>query len=366
MATRDGRRRRQSGSRSDHRPMTLIPITLRIAMCLTALVTASCQRPSDTVPDPWRDPSPHRTAAVQVGGLRLQYLSWGDHGEPVVFVHGSGDSPHYFDDIARVLAANYRVDAPARRGHGQSQVPSAPFTLDDLTDDLTGLLDSLHLDKVTLVGFSFGGNEITRFAERFPARVSRLVYLDAAFEQSHPGQAAVFATLPPLPQPTPADFASLTTFRRFAQSVWYPRIEWTPTMEAVLRDFAAVGPDGHVTIPSDSVAPSMTEIMVRNRRNYSGIRCPVLVIVPEHFELPPVGADTTLRATQAKWHAEQFVAYQRALIENLEREISGVRIVRLKALGHNALTVAARDEILAELQTFLASAVPASPPAARP
>ena len=157
---------------------------------------------------------------MQVGGLRLQYLTWGDHGEPVVFVHGSGDSPHCFDDIAPVLAANHRVVAPARRGHGQSQVPSAPFTLDDLTNDLAGLLDSLHLDKVTLVGFSFGGNEITRFAERFPARVSRLVYLDAAFEQSRPGQAAVFAALPPLPEPTPADFSSLTTFRRFAQSVW--------------------------------------------------------------------------------------------------------------------------------------------------
>ena len=302
---------------------------------------------------------------MQVGGLRLQYLTWGDHGEPVVFVHGSGDSPHYFDDIAPELAANHRVVAPARRGHGQSQVP-APFTLDDLTNDLAGLLDSLHLDKVTLVGFSFGGNEITRFAERFPTRVSRLVYLDAALEKSRPGQAVVFASLPPLSQPTSADYASLTTFRRFAQSVWYPGVEWTPTMEAVLRDFAAVGQDGHVTIPSDGVAPSMTAIEAANRRDYSGIRCPVLVIVPEHFELPPVGADTTLRAAQATWHAEQYVPYQRALIENLEREISGVRIVRLQTLGHNALTVVARDTILAELQTFLASAVHAQPPAARP
>ena len=137
-------------------------------------------------------------------------------------------------------------------------------------------------------------------------------------------------------------------------------------MEAVLRDFAAVGQDGHVTIPSDGVAPSMTAIEAGNRRDYSRIRCPVLVIVPEHFELPPVGADTTLRAAQATWHAEQYVPYQRALIENLEREISGVRIVRLQTLGHNALTVVARDTILAELQTFLASAVHAQPPAARP
>ena len=338
--------------------MKLIPLTLRIATCLTALAMVSCQPRQDIDRVSWSDPSPHRTVELQVGGLRLQYLTWGERGEPVVFVHGSGDSPHYFDAIAPVLAATHRVIAPARRGHGQSEVPSAPFTLDDLTDDLAGLLDSLHLDKVTLIGFSFGGNEITRFAERYPSRVSRLVYLDAAFDKSRPEQAAVFATLPPLPQPTPSDFESLTSFRTFAQSVWYPGVEWTPTMEAVLRDFAAVGPDGRVTIPSDRVAPSMTAIENGNQRDYSGIRCPVLVIVPERYELAPSGADATLRATMAKWHAEQFVPYQRAIVEILEREIPGVRIVRLKALGHNALTVAARDEILAELQTFLAPAEP--------
>ena len=345
--------------------MKLIPITLRIATCLTALAMVSCQPRQDIDRVSWSDPSPHRTAEMQVGGLRLQYLTWGDRGEPVVFVHGVGDSPHYFDDIAPVLAATHRVIAPARRGHGQSEVPSAPFTLDDLTDDLAVLLDSLHLDKVTLIGFSFGGNEITRFAERYPARVSRLVYLDAGFDKSRPEQAAVFATLPPLPQPTPSDFESLTRFRTFAQAVWYPGVEWTPTMEAVLRDFAAVGLDGRVTIPFDRVMPSMTALEDANRRDYSGIRCPVLVIVPERYELAPIGADTTLRAAMAKWHTEQFVPYQRAILNDVERQIPGVRIVRLNALGHNALTVTARAEILAELQTFLALAVPAQQSAVR-
>lgn len=176
----------------------------------------------------------------------------------------------------------------------------------------------------------------------------------------------MFATLPPLPQPTPSDFESLTRFRSFAQLVWYPGVEWTPTMEAVLRDFAAVGPDGRVTIPSDRVAPSMTAIESGNRRDYSGIRCPVLVIVPERFELAPLGADATLRAAMAKWHAEQFAPYQRAILNTVEQQIPGSRIVQLKALGHNALTVTARAKILAELRTFLAPAVPAQTSAARP
>ena len=93
MTTLDDRTSTPGGSHSDHLRMKLILNRCRIALCLTALVTASCQQRSDAVRESWRDPSPHRTASVQIGGLRLQYLSWGDHGEAVVFVHGSGDSP---------------------------------------------------------------------------------------------------------------------------------------------------------------------------------------------------------------------------------------------------------------------------------
>ena len=300
--------------------MRFISSRLLSATCAAAVVAASCRPAPDTDRTPWVDPSPHRTGELMTAGLRLQYLAWGDHGDPVVFVHGSGDSPHYFDDIAPALAATHRVIAPARRGHGQSEVPSAPFSLNDLTDDLVALLDTLHIDRATLIGFSYGGNEITRFAERYPARVSRLVYLDAAFEQGRPELAAVFTGRPMLPEPKPSDMGSLATFRTFAQAVWYPGVEWNDTMEAVLRDFAAVGPDGRVSIPSNRVAPSMTAIETSYRRDYSAIQCPVLVIVPERYELAPVGTDGTLRAAMEQWHAEHFVPYQRAMIETLERE----------------------------------------------
>lgn len=162
--------------------MRRIPTALRVAISVATIAVASCSQASDG--DRWTDRSPHRVSYLTVNGLRLQHLDWGGTADPAVFVHGSGDSPHYFDEIATALVANHRVIAPARRGHGQSEVPSTPFSIDDLTDDLLELLDALHLEKVALIGFSFGGNEITRFAERFPDRVSRLLYLDAALERS--------------------------------------------------------------------------------------------------------------------------------------------------------------------------------------
>jgi pimeloyl-ACP methyl ester carboxylesterase len=334
------------------------------ALSATGLVVAIAAASCSPAPhgDAWTDSSPHRVSYVTVNTLRLQYLDWGGTGEPVVFVHGSGDSPHYFDEIAPALVAHHRIIAPARRGHGQSEAPAAPFSLDDLTDDLVGLLDALHVEKAALIGFSFGGNEITRFAERYPHRVSRLVYLDAAFERSQPDQVAVFDRLPSSPSPTPSDLRSLASFRQFARRVWYPGVAWSQTMEAVFRDFSAVAPNGSVTIPSDRAAASMEALEATYRRNYSAITCPVLAILPEFYELAPEGADAGTRAAIAQWHSADFVPYQRAVIETLTREIPGVRIVRLSGLAHNALPVTARAEIIAELQKFMAagSTTPAS------
>lgn len=331
--------------------MREIPSVSRAIIFVAAIAVASCSQASHG--DRWTDSSPHRVSYLTVNGLRLQYLDWGGNGDLAVFVHGSGDSPHYFDEIAPALVANHRVIAPARRGHGQSEVPSTPFSLDDLTDDLVDLLDALHVDKVALIGFSFGGNEITRFAERYPDRVSQLVYLDAAFERSQPEQAAVFDRLPSSRPPAPSDLLSLESFRQFARRVWYPGIEWSDTMEAVFRDFSAVAPNGSVTIPSDRVAASMDAIQAGYRRHYSVIKCPVLAIMPERYELAPEGADASTRAAMAEWHSEQFVPYQRAVIETLTREIPGIRIVRLRGLAHNGLPVTARAEIIAELQKFM-------------
>lgn len=333
--------------------MREIPSALRVAICVAAIAVASCSHAPDG--DRWTDRSPHRVSYLTVNGLRLQYLDWGGKGDAVVFVHGSGDSPHYFDEIATALVASYsyRVIAPARRGHGQSEVPSTPFSIDDLTDDLVALLDALQVEKAALIGFSFGGNEITRFAERYPDRVSRLVYLDAALERSRPEQATVFDRLPSLPPPVSSDLASLESFRQFARRVWYPGIEWSDTMEAVFRDFSAVAPNGSVTIPSDRVVTSMDAIRDGYRRNYSAVKCPVLALMPERYELPPEGADANTRAEMARWHSEQFVPYQRAVIDTLKREIPGIRIVMLEGLGHNALPVAARAEIIAEIQKFM-------------
>ena len=202
---------------------------LRTVIGWLLFLVTSCVRPP--LGEEWRDTSPHNVAFVTTNGLRLQYLDWGGTGKPIIFLHGFGDSPHYFDDIAPALSRQHRVLALARRGHGQSERPTMRFTIDDLAADVVQFMDSLKIGTAILVGFSFGGNEVTRIAERNSERVDRVIYLDGTFDDTLPRD-----SIPPTADPSPADLASLDAFRRFAQRVWYPHVPWTSTLETVLRD----------------------------------------------------------------------------------------------------------------------------------
>jgi pimeloyl-ACP methyl ester carboxylesterase len=61
--------------------------------------------------DTWQDPSRHTSHFVTVNGVRLHYLDCGGSGEPLVLIHGLGDTAHYFDDLAPALRDRWRVVA---------------------------------------------------------------------------------------------------------------------------------------------------------------------------------------------------------------------------------------------------------------
>ena len=57
-------------------------------------------------PPAWTDRSPHRVQFVDVDeGVRLEVLDWGGAGRPVVWLAGSGNTAHVFDNMAPKLTA---------------------------------------------------------------------------------------------------------------------------------------------------------------------------------------------------------------------------------------------------------------------
>jgi len=77
--------------------------------------------------------------------------------------------------LARSLSDTNHVFRYQLRGENDCFVLRHPFDLDDLVEDLAELIDTLKLEKPTIMGLSFGGIIALKYAMRFPYRLDRLI-----------------------------------------------------------------------------------------------------------------------------------------------------------------------------------------------
>jgi pimeloyl-ACP methyl ester carboxylesterase len=117
---------------------------------------------------------------VNVNGLRLHYLDWGNQAAPpLVCVHGFRGNAHAFDGPARRFRDRFHVIAPDVRGRGDSAwSPAGAYQISDYVSDLEGLVDALGLAAFSLIGTSMGGRIGMTYAGRHPERLDRLVIND--------------------------------------------------------------------------------------------------------------------------------------------------------------------------------------------
>ncbi len=113
-------------------------------------------------------------------GAQVHYKDWGT-GRPVVLSHGWPLNADSWEAQQLFLAANgFRAIAHDRRGHGRSSQTWDGNDMDTYAADLAALLEALDLRDVTLVGFSTGGGEVTRYiGNHGTGRVAQLVLVSA-------------------------------------------------------------------------------------------------------------------------------------------------------------------------------------------
>ena len=96
-------------------------------------------------------------------------------GDPLILLHGNGESHAYFQNQTDVFAERYHVYALDTRGHGQTPHGDAPFTIRQFAEDLLGFMEEQQIEKANILGFSDGGNIALVFALTYPERVDRLI-----------------------------------------------------------------------------------------------------------------------------------------------------------------------------------------------
>jgi pimeloyl-ACP methyl ester carboxylesterase len=115
---------------------------------------------------------------VLLHGQELSFLDVGD-GPAVLFIHGLLASQRHWSHLVERLSSDQRVVTPDLFGHGGSAKPTGDYSLGAHAATLRDLLDTLHIDRVTLVGHSLGGGIAMQFWYLFPARVERLVLVSS-------------------------------------------------------------------------------------------------------------------------------------------------------------------------------------------
>jgi 3-oxoadipate enol-lactonase len=110
--------------------------------------------------------------------MRLNYEESGSGDAPVVVLGSSLGATHaMWAPQIDVLAERFRVIAFDHRGHGESEVPPGPYTIDDLGGDVVELLDTLAVEQASYVGISLGGAVGLWLAENAPERFHRFALL---------------------------------------------------------------------------------------------------------------------------------------------------------------------------------------------
>jgi len=117
---------------------------------------------------------------LEVNGLRLHYLDWGNAGAPpLVCLHGYTASACAFNALARHFRDRFHIIALDVRGHGESGwSPTGSYQYSDQSADLEGLVNRLGLERFTLLGTSMGGLIAMTYAGTNSKRLERLVIND--------------------------------------------------------------------------------------------------------------------------------------------------------------------------------------------
>ena len=127
---------------------------------------------------------------VQVNGLNLHYLEWGNPSDPtILMLHGNSQQAHSWDFVSLPLSEHYHVIALDQRGHGDSDwAPAGDYSLEAQQGDIDGFVRAVLPQRFHLIGHSMGGRNSYVWASRHQDTLHSLVIVDTGPESAARGR----------------------------------------------------------------------------------------------------------------------------------------------------------------------------------
>jgi pimeloyl-ACP methyl ester carboxylesterase len=161
---------------ADKRPNRLA-ITSLLLLCASLLMSPCYAVETAELVIPYGENSAQGGYA-DINGIKMYYEVYGE-GEPIVLIHGSGQSIEAMKHQIDYFSGKYRVIVADSRGHGKSGLGEGPLNYRQMADDWAALISHLGVGKVRLVGWSDGGNIGLLLAIRYPQKIEKLAIMGA-------------------------------------------------------------------------------------------------------------------------------------------------------------------------------------------
>ncbi|OXA93752.1 alpha/beta fold hydrolase [Flavobacterium hercynium] len=190
---------------------------------------------------------------ITSGDAKIYYEIYGS-GEPVLVLHGgifgsTFEMYHFIDS----LKVNHKVIAISTRGHGKSEMGSQPHTYQLKAKDAATILNAVTKDSVTVIGFSDGGYTGFMLASIYSDKVKKLVVIGAG--ERHPGDSPNAITIE----------QALVLDKPF----WDQQLALMPEPKKLGELFTRVQDEFNTKLVAD-------------KKLFSTIKCPVLIMVGDH------------------------------------------------------------------------------------
>ncbi len=278
------------------------------------------------------DKSPHTSGFVTANGIKMQYLDWGGKGDVLLLLAGLGNDAHVFDDFAPKFTDRFRVIGLTRRGFGESDKPPTGYDTATRVEDIRRFLDQMKIKKVSLIGHSMAGDEMTVFASLYPKRVRKLVFLDAAYDRADSTK-LLFADpyIPPL-------------FKRIGLDA----INSPQAAEVVVP----VMPPPEIY----KIFVAYYKVMIAFHIDYTKVKAPALAFFAVTEQPHPAITPQTDEETRKKlsdWVKENLTPLNRKSIEQFRNEMRHGQIIEMKDATHYIFLGKTADEVVRQTREFL-------------
>jgi pimeloyl-ACP methyl ester carboxylesterase len=247
---------------------------------------------------------------VQLDDGDMHVVQDGEPGAPaLLLIHGAAASTPYWDPVVPSLAGAYRVIRIDLLGHGSSTSPASGYDIPTQARRVGAVLDSLGVNRVTVIGHSTGCTVATALAEQRPGLVAALALID-------------FGPSPDAKIPE----------RRLARLLLAPligRLLWHLKTEATIRKAARTGFTRPVDIP-DALIEGV--LGMTYRAFAATMRAPLDYMeqrsLPDRLVVLGVPVLVIFGTDDQRWRSSSAAAYG---------VVPGVRVELLPGVGHTPM-----------------------------